>query len=112
MFQHTGTTHSSIPVQQFCFRVSVSWSPSVFLLLKVIASPEGHQVGVVGRSRIGDAPSAANIGVAQLVGQALEIIGVEPIVIPEDMVMRGTAGSLWGGEDKTVYVLCMYPNCH
>lgn len=42
----------------------------------------------------GHAPSAADVGVTQLIGQGLKFIGIEPVIIPQDVVVRGTTGAL------------------
>lgn len=60
----------------------------------MVTSTEGHQVGVVGWRRDGDGAGTAHIGVAQLVGEQLEFISSETVVIPEHVVVRGTAGTL------------------
>ena len=39
---------------------------------------EGYQVGVVGRGGDGDRPGAPHIGVAQLIGQLLQLIRLKP----------------------------------
>ena len=51
-------------------------------------------MGVVRGGGIGDATSAADVGVAQLVGEALELVRREVVVIPKDVVVRGTTGAL------------------
>lgn len=53
----------------------------------MVARPEGHEVGVVGRGRVGHAPRAADVGVAELVSQTLEFVGRELVVIPENVIM-------------------------
>ena len=69
--------------------------PGVVLLLhQVVAGAEGHQVGVVGRGGDGDAASAPDIGVAQLVRQLLQLVRVEVIVVPEHVVVARSAGAL------------------
>ena len=42
----------------------------------------------------GDRPGAPHVGVAQLVGQLLQLVGIEMIVVPEDVVVAGTRGAL------------------
>ena len=64
---------------------------------QVVAGAEGHQVGVVGRCRDGDGARAADVGVAQLVGEELQFVGSETVVIPQDVIVGGTTGSLRGG---------------
>ena len=62
--------------------------PTVVLLLhQMVAGSEGHQVGVVSRGRDGDGPGAPDVGVAQLVGQLLQLVSIEMIIIPEDVVV-------------------------
>ena len=41
-----------------------------------------------------DASGAADVGVTELVGEALQFISCEVIVIPQHMVVGGTAGAL------------------
>ena len=74
--------------------------PLVLPLLEVVASSKGHQMSVVGRGRIGDGASAANVRVAQLVGETLELICRETVVVPQDVVVRGSTCSLRGREDR------------
>ena len=66
----------------------------VLLLHQVVPGPEGHQVGVVGRGRDGDGPGAPDVGVAQLVGQLLQLVSIEVVIIPEDVVVAGPGGAL------------------
>ena len=48
------------------------------LLDEVVPGPEGDQVGVVGGGGDGHRPGAPHVGVAQLVGQLLQLIGLKP----------------------------------
>lgn len=66
----------------------------MFLIHQMVSGTEGHQVGIVGWRRDGDWAGTAHISVAQLVGEQLEFISSKTIVIPEHMVVRGTAGTL------------------
>lgn len=61
---------------------------------QVVACSESHESGVVRRRWDGDGAGAADVRVAQLVGQELQLISSETVVIPEDVVMGGTTGSL------------------
>lgn len=61
---------------------------------QVVPGSEGHQVRVVGRRRDGDGARAAHVGVAQLVGEDLQLVRREAIVIPEHVVVRRSACSL------------------
>ena len=49
---------------------------------------------VVGRGGDGDGPGAPDVGVAQLVGQLLQLVSVEMVIIPEDVIVAGTRCSL------------------
>ena len=69
-------------------------SPLVFSLLEVVASPEGDQVGIVSGGGVRDASGTSYVGVAELVGKALELIGRELIVIPQDVVVGGATRTL------------------
>lgn len=69
-------------------------SPVVIFVHQVVACSESHQSGVVGRRRDGDGAGAADVGVAQLVGEELQLVRSETVVVPEDVVVGGTAGSL------------------
>ena len=69
--------------------------PTVVLLLhQMVAGSEGHQVGVVGRGRDGDGPGAPDVGVAQLVGQLLQLVSIEMIIIPENVIVAGAGSAL------------------
>ena len=62
--------------------------PAVVLLLhQVVAGTEGNEVSVVRRSRNGDTACAADVSVAQLVGQLLQLVSIEMIIIPKDVVV-------------------------
>lgn len=69
-------------------------SPVMIFVHQVVACSESHQPGVVRRRRDGDGASAADVSVAQLVGEELQLIGGETVVIPKDVVVGGTTGSL------------------
>ena len=69
--------------------------PAVVLLLhQVVAGAEGNEMGVVRRSRNGDAACAADVSVAQLVRQLLQLVRVEVIVVPQHVVVAGSARAL------------------
>ena len=44
-------------------------------------------MGVVRRGGDGDGASAPDVGVAQLVGQLLQLVSIEMIIIPKDVVV-------------------------
>lgn len=77
-----------------CGIASVGISPVVIFVHQVVACSESHQPGVVRRRRDGDGASAADVSVAQLVGEELQLISGETVVIPQDVVVGGTTGSL------------------
>lgn len=66
----------------------------MLLLNKVIPSSEGHQMSIVCRGRYGDRASTPDVSVTQLVGEALKLIAVEVVVIPQDVVVAGSTGAL------------------
>ena len=49
---------------------------------------------VVGRRRDGDRSSAPHVGVTQLVRQLLQFVSLEPVVIPENVIVSWSGGSL------------------
>ena len=51
----------------------------------------------------GDGPCAPHIGVAQLVGQLLQLVSIEMIVVPEDMIVAGTRCALDTYTEKRLY---------
>lgn len=59
-------------------------------------------MGVVGRRRDGDGARAADVGVAQLVGEELELVTTETVVIPQNMVVGRPACTLGGRRAKLV----------
>ena len=69
---------------------------------QVVASAEGHQVGVVSRRWDGDGARAADVGVAQLVGEELELVTGETVVVPQNVVVGRPARTLEGGEESQV----------
>lgn len=73
----------------------------MFFVHQMVAGAEGHQVGVVGRCRDGHWAGAAHVGVAQLVGEQLELVSSKTIVVPQHMVVRGPAGALRGEKPTT-----------
>lgn len=66
----------------------------MFFIHQVVPGPEGHQVSVVGRRRDGHRARAAHVGVTQLVGEDLQLVRRETIVIPKHVVVGGPACSL------------------
>ena len=70
--------------------------PVVLLLDKVVPCPECHQVCVVRRRRDGHTARAADVRVAQLVGQHLKVVGGKMIVIPQYVIVRRPTCTLTG----------------
>lgn len=64
-----------------------SFSAVVFFVHQVVPGPEGHQVSIVRWRRDGHGACAAHVGVTQLVGEDLQLIGREAIVIPKHVVV-------------------------
>jgi len=79
--------------------------PVVLLVHQVVAGAEGHQVGVVGRRRDGDGARAADVGVAQLVGEELELVAGEAVVVPQDVVVGRPARSLEAQQTGFLHML-------
>jgi len=64
------------------------------LLHQVVPRPERHQMGIVGWCWDADRTSAAHVGVAELVGELLQLIGIKVVVIPQHVVVAGSACAL------------------
>ena len=73
-----------------------SLSRVVVLLHQVVPRPERHQMGVVSGSWDTNRASAAHVGMTELVGELLELIGIKVVVIPQHVVVAGSAGALQG----------------
>lgn len=69
-------------------------SPIMFFIHQVVPGPEGHQVSIVGWRRDGHGARTAHIRVTQLVGENLQLIGRETIVIPKHVIVGRPACSL------------------
>ena len=78
-----------------------SLSRVVVLLHQMVPRPERYQMGVVSRGWDTDRASAAHVGMTELVGELLELIGIKVVVIPQHMVVAGSAGAL-KGEKKSI----------
>ena len=48
----------------------------------MVPSSEGDQVGIVGGGGVRDTAGTSDVGVAQLVGEALKLVSCEFIVVP------------------------------
>lgn len=60
----------------------------MLLLDEVVPGAERHEMSVIGRRRNRHRSSAAHVSVAQLVGETLQFIGSELIIVPEHVVVR------------------------
>lgn len=56
--------------------------PVVFLLDEVVPRTESNKVSIVSRGRNGYGTCASNVSMTELVGEALELVGVEVVIIP------------------------------
>lgn len=72
----------------------------MFFIHQVVPGPEGHQVSVVCWCRDGHRACAAHVSVTQLVGENLQLIRRETIVVPEHVVVGRPACPL--GADQRV----------
>lgn len=70
----------------------------MFFVHQVVPGPEGHQVRVVSWRGDGHGARAAHVGVTQLVGENLQLIGRETIVIPKHVIVGRPACSLKADE--------------
>ena len=78
-WEPSANKHSSVKTcPTLYFALCLTLSAVRLLLHEVVAGPEGHEVGVVGGGGDGDGPGAAHVGVAQLVGQLLQLVSFEP----------------------------------
>ena len=62
----------------------------------MVPRPECYQMGIVSRGWDTDRASAPHVGMTELVGELLELIGIKVVVIPQHMVVAGAAGALKG----------------
>lgn len=85
-------------------RGMASFSTVMLFIHQMVPGAEGHQVSIVGWGRYGHRARAAHIGVTQLVGQNLQLIRREAIVIPKHVVVRRTACPLDAGMTAQVEV--------
>jgi hypothetical protein len=51
-------------------------------------------MAVVGRRRVGDAPLAPGVHVAEVVGERLQLVRAQIVVVPEHVVAGGLGGAL------------------
>lgn len=96
-------SHSAKAAAKACFRNDprgdlqpgeACHSPVMFFVHQVVPGPERHQVSVVCRGRDGHGACAAHVGMTQLVGEDLQLIGGETIVVPKHVIVGRPACSL------------------
>lgn len=75
--------------------------PVVILVHQVVPGPERHKPGIVRGSWNRDRPRTADVGVTQLVRQQLEFVCGKTVVVPQDLVVGGPAGSLRRTEERS-----------
>ena len=66
----------------------------MLFLDEMVARTERHQMCVVCWRRYGHAAGTPNVRVTQLIGQHLQLVGREHVVIPQYMVVGWTGGAL------------------
>ena len=59
----------------------------MLFLHQVVAGAESHQVRVIGWGWNGHGACAAHVSVAQLVGQDLQLVSCEAVVVPQHVVV-------------------------
>jgi len=67
----------------------------MLLLHQMVARSEGHEMSIVCRGGYGDRSGASHVGVAELVGQLLQLISLEPVIIPQHMIVARPGGALY-----------------
>lgn len=78
----------------------------VHLREEVLASPERGQVGVHDGGGRGDALGAADVRVAQVVGQLVEVVSSELVVILDDSVVAWSARACNGrGKERWIRLM-------
>lgn len=66
----------------------------MLFLHEMVASPEGDEMSVIGWRRYRHRARAADVGVAQLVRQTLQLVAVEMVIVPQHVVVGRTTGAL------------------
>jgi len=66
----------------------------MLLFDEMISCPERDKVGIVRRSRYGHTAGASDVSVTQLVGQHLNLVRAEVVVVPQHVIVRWPTGSL------------------
>lgn len=72
----------------------------MILFNEVISGTERHQMGVISGCGNGNRSGASDVSVTQLVGQALQVISREHVVVPKDVIVRRSACSLCVRREK------------
>lgn len=66
----------------------------MFTVHKMVTSTERDEMCIIGRSRNWDGAGAPNIGMTHLIGELLELISGQIVIIPKHMIVGGTWGAL------------------
>ncbi len=78
-------------------------SPVMLFIHQMVSGTESHESGVVRRRWDGDGACAAHVCVAQLVGEDLQLVSRKAIVVPQDVVVWGSAGALRRGPQNVTH---------
>lgn len=91
--RHVPTSHR-IPAVATIRALRAPLPTIVILLYQVVPSSKRDQMRVVRRRRYRHTSRASNIRVAELVGQRLQLVGREMIIVPQNVVVRRPARAL------------------
>lgn len=75
--------------------------PVMILVHKMVSGSKCYQPGIVRRSWDRDGSRTPDIRVTQLICQQLQFICGKAVVIPQDLVVRRAAGSLWRTDEQS-----------
>lgn len=84
--------------------------PVVFFVHKMVSCSECYQVSIIGWCGDRNRSCAAHICVAELISQQLEFICSKTVIIPQNMIVWGTAGTLRRRKQRFTYLAL--PNDH
>ena len=85
-------------------RLCRAFARVVVLLDQMVARAERHQMSVVGGRRYGHGSRASHVRVTQLIGQRLQLVRREVIVVPQYVIMRWATRALDAGVRAQVEV--------
>lgn len=79
----------------------------------MVSCSECYQVSIICWRGDRHRPSAAHVGVAELVGEQLKFVCSKTVIIPQYVIMRGTAGTLgrreqWFKQSSLLSKSCFY----